>query len=216
MSQFAGPVAYLGGFLTPSNGVVGDAKTITFYAPSVPMKYGDIPYWIASKVPHAIALGLDKSPPMNILDIGTGCAHLLAVANALGHRSVGIDVSYQLYDDVCAALGIDRRIIPVKAREKLPGFGMRFDLITAIWTTFNNYGAQTPNSPDVYWGTEEWDFFLRDLRDNHANPGARVYLELNQEWQPGGKTVAHNKPLHEWFRQNWGGVGEDGKIILKL
>src|SRR5689334_17865572 len=64
-------------------------------------KYADLPFWIANKVHPAAFLNLDKRSPLDILDIGTGAAHFPAVCQALGHRVVGIDIDYRLYQDAC-------------------------------------------------------------------------------------------------------------------
>src|SRR5712692_5076317 len=62
------------------------------YDPNGVRKYADIAYWIGHKARYAEMLDLDRRPPSAILDIGTGAGHLLAVANSLGHRSIGIDI----------------------------------------------------------------------------------------------------------------------------
>jgi len=183
------------------------------FDPDGPFKYGDIPFWVAHKAQHAALLELDRRAPCSLLDIGTGCAHFLAIANALGHRSVGIDVDMPFYADVCNALGIDRRCCTVKAGERLPSFGMRFDVVTAFWTNFN-YIFPTAQAPGRCWSKAEWEFFLRDIEETLANTPATVFLEVNPEAQPDG-TARLNEALLAWLRGT-AGSGEGAMVLLSL
>lgn len=181
------------------------------YDPNGMYKYLDIPYWVGHKVNYAIMLDLDRRPPSALLDIGTGAAHLLAIANALGHRTIGIDIHEPFYIDVCAALNIDRRTCRVSARTLLPSLGSRFDIVTALWTVFN-YIIDNPDGYSTYWSQEDWAFFLTDIQENHLNTPGTVMLEINAERMPDGSRK-FNDELFSWLRAK-GGIGEEGRFLF--
>ena len=55
------------------------------------LNYADVELWLARSWKAAQRLGLDTSPPLDVLDIGIGPGYFLYVCQKLGHRSVGID-----------------------------------------------------------------------------------------------------------------------------
>ena len=72
-------------------------------------------------------------------------------------------------------LGIPRVIARIDPYKPLPKLDRKFDVITAHLICFNAHKS------DKLWGPAEWDFFLNDLAV-HLNPGGRVWLELNREY----------------------------------
>ena len=54
-------------------------------------KYLDNDYWFRLSRNQAKALGLDVSPRLDILDIGLGSGHFVAVCRGLGHHCIGLD-----------------------------------------------------------------------------------------------------------------------------
>jgi SAM-dependent methyltransferase len=148
-------------------------------------KYLDVPYWLADKVRTAVALGLADGPPRTILDIGMGAGHFAAACQALGHTVVGTDIAVPLYDDICQALGVDRRIAPTRHRQPLPDLGLKFDLITIIGQIFHIV-RHLRNGERLHWSTDDWAFFLRDLILNHVTYPGDLYLHLNPNRYPDG------------------------------
>jgi hypothetical protein len=176
-------------------------------------KYADIPFWLAKKTHLAIRLELDRPPSRRILDIGTGAGHFLAICNALGHESLGIDVEEPFYAELCDLLGVSRRVSPVLRREPLPDFGWRFDLVTVVAQKFDHLETHTDGSR-TYWQPGDWAFFLQDVTDNQLAPGAGFYLKLNKERADGEHVF--NRAVLDWCRAR-GGVVEDstGNIEFK-
>lgn len=137
-------------------------------------KYLDIRPWMADKLMHALYLGLDKSRPMKILDIGTGTGYFPYVCKYFGHEVVALDLDVvPMYNDLCEFLEIDRRTWRVEKYQKLPDLGIRFDLVTAFMIKFNQHYSQEQ------WATAEWRFMLEDLRTNQLNPNGRIFLGFN-------------------------------------
>jgi len=86
-------------------------------------------------------------------------------------------------------LKITRHIWEIKAFERLPDLGRRFDLVTSFAIVFNRHATPNP------WHVDEWKFFLNDLACNHLKPDARLYFRLNPE--PGSRDMDRN--LKEFF-----------------
>ena len=149
------------------------------------LSYADVELWLARFWKAARRLGLDKSPPLDILDIGIGPGYFLYVCQQLGHRCVGIDRpgDYPFWQAVRQWLGVrnvvEHTIEPFKLLPKTLG---TFDLVTAFRAQFN-YNDEAKR----LWNFDEWSFFLDDLRDSNtqlsqartripialAHPGAR-------------------------------------------
>jgi len=77
------------------------------YEPTTLEKYGDISWFIAHYSQRAVLFDLDQRRGLRILDIGSGGGTFAAIANALGHNTIGIDVEEPFYAELCAILGID-------------------------------------------------------------------------------------------------------------
>ncbi len=139
-------------------------------------KYFDKQLWLRSKMMRVVELGLDKSPPSSVLDLGCGAGYFLYCCKYLGHSVHGLDLpDHEFYRDMIALFGISRTGFRIEPHQNLPLLGRRFDVITAHQICFN--GHKTEN----LWGSDEWDFFLNDLEENHLNPGGMIALEFNEE-----------------------------------
>ena len=139
-------------------------------------KYFDKQLWLRSKMMRVVELGLDKSAPSSVLDLGCGAGYFLYCCKYLGHSVHGLDLpDYEFYRDMIALFGISRTGFRIEPRQSLPFLSKRFDVITAHQICFN--GHKTEN----LWGVDEWDFFLNDLEENHLNPGGMIALEFNEE-----------------------------------
>lgn len=156
-----------------------------FDDPTYMYKYLDVCHWLKDKVARAFSMGLADSPPLRILDLGTGAGHFLAVCNALGHETVGIDLEFPLYVDLCALMGVDRRTWRVSPRQPLPRSLRRFDLITAFQVKFDALGFD-PARGHLYWSLADWDFFIRDATGERMRYPGRLRLQLNSRVLPNG------------------------------
>ena len=153
--------------------------------PTYMYKYLDVCPWLKDKVARAFTMGLVDSPPLRILDLGAGAGHFLAVCDALGHETVGIDLAFPLYIDLCALMGVDRRTWRVNPREPLPRSLGGFDLITAFQVKFDHLGFD-PARGHLYWSLADWDFFIRDVTGERMRYPGRLCLQLNSRVLPDG------------------------------
>lgn len=164
--------------------------------PLGPNKYFDHERFLRLNVERAVELGLDRSPPQRILDLGCGVGWLLFVARQLGHDALGLDFDVAMgngadtahFGPLLEVFGARRALHEIVRFEKLPDLG-RFDLVTAYQIRFNR-----PNKPDK-WGVPEWRFFLADLK-THLAPRGRVELNFNQTRATG--EIHSPELLDEW------------------
>jgi SAM-dependent methyltransferase len=137
-------------------------------------KYLDVKNHLTINIRRAHYLRLHRSTPKEILDLGCGAGLFLFVAQSLGHRGLGLDVSgVPLFDDMVELLGVERMIEPIRKLEPLPDLGRRFDLITAFSPAFHG-GLGT--SWD--WGAKEWGYLIIDL-ERHLRPAGQIFFGLN-------------------------------------
>lgn len=147
-------------------------------------KYFNAPYWMRLNVKRALLLGLNRSKPLTVLDIGSGFGYFPYAAKFYGHRVIGVDLPNDtLFDMASNFLGVERQHHRIEPHEPLPEFGVKFDLVTSFQVCFNGHYDEQP------WGVMKWDFFLKDLFAHHMNDGGRFYMEFNwsphiQEWLP--------------------------------
>lgn len=142
--------------------------------------WGDSKHWnvrnrMALNLGHVYALDLHRAAPQRILDLGAGCGYFPYICARVGHTVLAVDMDVPMYRDVTALLRVPWREWRIEAFRKLPDFGARFDVVTALLVYFSN-----PHRPDV-WGADEWRFFLADVAVNQLNADGRIYLVLNKD-----------------------------------
>jgi hypothetical protein len=139
-------------------------------------KYTDVAGQVQDKLLLVRRLGLHRGPPRRILDLGTGAGYFPLICRASGHAVVATDLDDNpLYNDMVAALGIERRVHRIVAGQSLPDLGGPFDVVTAFQVCFNGH-----KSPQL-WGPAEWRAFLEDVARHQLAPGGRIILGLNAE-----------------------------------
>ncbi|MEP6820713.1 MAG: methyltransferase domain-containing protein, partial [Chthoniobacterales bacterium] len=138
------------------------------------VKYLDVERHLAANIHRVQDLGLHRSPPTDVLDIGCGGGFFLFVLKHLGHTGLGLDTEeIPLFTSLVELLGVERKICTVRAFEPLPDLGRKFDWITSYSTAFHGSVGQPWR-----WGVAEWSFFLDDLQ-RHLKPGGRIFFGLN-------------------------------------
>jgi len=174
------------------------------------LKYSDLDHWLASSWKEVKRLGLDRSPPLDILDLGLGPGYLLFVCQQLGHRGVGLDVpgGSTFKQALRKLLGIHRFVeIAVMPKTPLPALG-RFDLVTAYRCQFN----YNPSERSL-WDIDEWAFFLDDLRDNILKPRGRFVLKLTRQQAKGRAGLKRDDPLLVTFLAKRG-ARESRRVLI--
>lgn len=147
------------------------------------LKFFDIIYWCQGKFGIAQRLGLDRSPPARIVDIGAGPAHFSCVAGYFGHHVLGTDLEpgpgrpralemYADFRDLLSAAWIPHA---TTVGEPLPTLPHGIDICTAFLTKFHAHPDGTP------WTVEDWREFLRRLAPSFSGDTRRLSLKLNRE-----------------------------------
>ena len=138
-------------------------------------KYTDAGRWLKRNIGRIRGLGLDRSGPKEILDLGCGPGFFLFIAKQFGHSGIGVDVGHhEVCNELLDLFGVERKVWRIQAFELLPDFGRKFDLITAFSTAFHRSADES-----VAWGTDEWNFFLDDLFERQLKSGGRVFFDIN-------------------------------------
>lgn len=133
-------------------------------------KYLDVEYWMARNRLRVERVGLHRSPPMRVLDLGCGCGYFLRACQDLGHEAIGIDRFEEdsIYTRMRDKLGVRCVWHTIQPMEPLPDVG-RIDVLTAHMVCFNGHCS------DRLWGAREWEYLLDSV-------GAPVVsLDLNAE-----------------------------------
>lgn len=178
-------------------------------------KYLDYKYWIPFNMARAASVGLHKSPPLKMLDIGCGPGYFLSAATELGHDAYGVDVppsfftetERRVYAELLPAFGNANRVSPllIERYVPLPFEDSSFDLITAFWICFNRH-----RQPDE-WGVDEWRYFLNDAR-RVLRPGGRIVLEPNEHRERYGELRFCDASTRQLFES--AGVIEGNFVII--
>jgi hypothetical protein len=133
----------------------------------------------------ALRLRLDRSPPLDILDLGGKAGTFAFVCRCLGHQAWNSDLQAMLDQPPNPELGrlldVPSFALAVSPFQHVPFTGRTYDLITGFRTRFHSrYTWETGLDHEIHWGPAEWDFFLRDLAKNHLRPGGRIFFQLNR------------------------------------
>jgi SAM-dependent methyltransferase len=145
------------------------------------LKYADLNMHMERAWKEAKRLGLDQSPPLDVLDIGLGAGYFLHVCQRLGHRVVGLDrPGFPFWQRVREWLGVDRVVEhTIGPNTPLPEMG-RFDLVTAYACPFNYVRGEKR-----LWSLWEWSFFFDHLRNDVLKPNGRLALKLRKRYADG-------------------------------
>jgi len=137
-------------------------------------KYLDLRKWFCQKLTYVYLVGLHRSRPLKILDLGTGPGYFPYLCALFGHEVQALDLdTVPMYNDLCRFLRVKRTTWRINSFQPLPNLGTRFDLITAFMIKFNQHDL-----PDE-WSVKEWEFMLHDLQTNQLNPNGRIFLDFN-------------------------------------
>jgi hypothetical protein len=177
-----------------------------------PVKYLDLPLYLARKADWVVALDLDRRPPCRILDLGVGGGHFPFLASLHGHQPLGIDVYDDLYERILAVYAIPRIIHHITPGVALPVTG-KFDVITALQVTFNRpVGPPARGRTSIYWTFDEWRWFFGQLCSLMNFPG-RIFFELNRQPLPASKRD-HALDLLSLFKSNGAAVSRQSHTVL--
>jgi SAM-dependent methyltransferase len=160
-------------------------------------KYLDVDRFLRMNIRRAQDLRLNITPPLRVLDLGSGAGYFLHVCRYLGHTGMGLDMAEPpMFGEMFELLGLQRVVWRIEAFTPLPAIEGRFDLITAFSICFNGHKS------DRVWGVPEWKFLLDNLRNDLLAPGGKIYFDLNPEADGSSITPA----LRTFFEQQGGSI----------
>jgi SAM-dependent methyltransferase len=143
-------------------------------------RFANVEYWIRINIERAQDLWLDRAAPLQILDLGCGPGYFLYVCRQLGHGGVGLDVdNVTLFRETTALLEVPRVIWRIEPHQKLPPFDRKFDLVTAHRICFHQTYPPGGNFPDGEWTSDDWQFFIDDIREHVLAPNGHLLLDFN-------------------------------------
>jgi hypothetical protein len=142
--------------------------------------YEDAAYWIAVNVKRAQDLWLDRSPPLQILDLGCGAGYFLYLCRLFGHDGLGFDTDEEpFFRGTIEFFDVRRVIGRIEPQTPLPDLGKKFDLVTGHRVCFHRL-ARTENGEWLEWTPADWEFFIKDIRTQFLKPQGRLLLEFNR------------------------------------
>jgi SAM-dependent methyltransferase len=139
------------------------------------VKFADYAPRIRKAWRWAQELKLAQSPPLDILDIGTGPGYFVHVCRRLGHNSVGLDrPGLTVFPELRDWLGISCIEHEIRPNTPLP-VPRRFDLVTSFLSPFNYLPRERR-----FWTLAEWTFFFDDLRQRVLKPSGRAIFQIKK------------------------------------
>jgi hypothetical protein len=160
---------------------------------------------VARGIDRARALGLDASPPLDILDIGAGPGFFCWVAQKFGHRATaiqplfdgGTSIDFSAFLQLFGVAHSDQKILrqtPIGRDAAMPPEA-GFDFVTAFAITFNREGKDEDGTRNVdFWSGDDYRFLLDDIQSNFLRPGGRVAFRFNLSSSP--SLVAYYEALN--------------------
>ena len=164
----------------------------------------------------ALRLRLDRPPALKVLDIGGKAGTFAFVCRCLGHEAWTTDLEAMLgrspNPELFKLFGVPAFALAIAPFEPLVYTGRKYDLITGFRTRFHSrYTWETGLDHEIHWGPTEWDFFLRDLAQNHLAENGRIFFRLNR-LQEREKNDDFPVPMREYFASVGGEL--DGSLLL--
>jgi len=138
----------------------------------------DAAHWININVGRAQNIWLDRSPPLRILDLGSGAGYFLYVCQFLKHSGLGLDLDDDpFFGAMTKYFNVPRVIWRIDPGIPLPDLGEKFDLVTGHRVCFHRI---TRNENDVWkeWTPVDWEFFICDIRTRFLKPHGRLLLDF--------------------------------------
>lgn len=158
------------------------------------IKYADLAYWAQRNVQLAEWLDLDRSPPLDVLDIAAGSGNFGMVLQSMGHRYLGTDVADPWYEELCQVTGVERKVAPVVRGEPYrPVTDRKFDLIS---TTLPAFHRKSVRGKREYWSVEDWRQFLLGLTTDLLKPNGRIFILMPLDKADDG-TLSYS-PFVQW------------------
>jgi SAM-dependent methyltransferase len=135
--------------------------------------YEDANYWVGVNVKRIQDLWLDRSPPLEILDLGCGPGYFLYLCRLFGHEALGLDPDDEpFFRGTTKFFGVSRVVARINAQVPLPDLGKKFDLVTAHRVCFHRIARR--ENGEFNRRADGSSFFTPELRAFFESQGARI------------------------------------------
>lgn len=142
--------------------------------------YEDAGYWVDVNIKRVQDLWLDRSPPLQILDLGCGPGYFLYLCKLFGHDGLGLDPDDEpFFRGTTELFGVRRVIGRIHPQTPLPDMGKQFDLVTGHRVCFHRI-KRAEKGEWLEWSPADWEFFINDVRTRFLKPNGRLLLEFNR------------------------------------
>ncbi|WP_163339189.1 class I SAM-dependent methyltransferase [Desulfopila sp. IMCC35008] len=130
-------------------------------------------------------LGIEKSKPLKILDIGGRGGLFAYFCKKYGHQSYVSDIPGVLQKspnkELLQLLNVDSLDLKIEPFTPVDTDGEKFDLITGFRTRFHSkLTFETGKDYEEHWGVKEWEYLLNNLASNILNENGKIFFMLNR------------------------------------
>jgi len=126
--------------------------------------YEDADYWVGVNVKRIQDLWLDRSPSLQILDLGCGPGYFLYLCRLFGHEALGLDPDEEpFFRGTTEHFGVRRVVARIHPHIPLPDLRKKFDLVTGHRVCFHRI-RRAENGEWLEWSSADWEFFINDVR----------------------------------------------------
>ena len=130
-------------------------------------------------------LGLEKSKPLKILDLGGRGGLFAYFCKQYGHDSYVSDIPGVLQQspnrELLELFEVNSLELKIEPFTRIDTKGKKFDLVTGFRTRFHSrLTFETGKNHEEHWGIGEWDFFLQDISENIQTDRGNIFFMLNR------------------------------------
>ena len=137
-------------------------------------KYTDFKRYFIINLRRIYRLGLHKSSPVRILDIGSGAGFFCWLCKQYGHDVHALDIpGVAIFDYLIPAFNIPRTYCYIQPSISIPKMDQSFHLIVAFAICFHELEG------NHRWNRNNWLYFLNDIKKNFAHSGTKMHLFFN-------------------------------------
>lgn len=161
--------------------------------------------WLRRAMKIARSLGLERSRPLKILDLGCGVGYFVAACREMGHGADGLDRADPVLQEAAAAIGV--RYVPhmIGLARRLPEELAGYDMLTMMGVNLRHTAGGD------FWGWPEYARLAADLWPRIV-PGGRWVHRPNL--QPQTEIVLDPNGWREILGESVSCEVSSGQIVL--
>ena len=143
--------------------------------------YEDADYWVGVNVKRVQDLWLDRSPPLQILDLGCGPGYFLYLCRLFGHEGLGLDPDDEpFFRGTTKFFGVRRDRSPNQCAEAVCPISAKHSTSSPRIAFVSTESNERENGTWLEWTEADWKYFIDDVRSRFLKPDGRLLLEFNR------------------------------------